>query len=719
MIGVWLAAHALAAPVQIRVVEREDGDPISGARVRVADAEPVVTSADGRATVSVAGAGPWVLVAEAEGRTSVTIEVVSTSRVVRIWMPRGEAALEVVVEGLKRTPHPTRHAVDGEQAMETPGTLDDAIRLASSLPGVTVQREYSPTSGDLSVRGSQRGDSRYYLDGIEIPYLYHFNQYASVFPASQVGVLELFPSTFGAQYGDAVGAIVEARSRQERPNALHGGAHINFVMAGGDVRAPLGDKWWLSASGRRSYQDLAGEQTEQFTAWPTFYDFVARAERTTDTSRLGVFAVGAADAYTRATGELDVLDPFEATVTPSLQYSEGFQVGGVRAEWAQPRFQGRSVAAVVRHRRRGILADLGSEDLQTVTLSSRTDASARTEGGSGIDAGYEINVERTSLTVAAAGPAGIRVAEEAPALARGANVDDARTRARGGIYGTGHLAAGPLQLMPGVRIGGDTAGGGLQLEPRAAVRLELSDDSMLKLGGGRYTQRPDTEHLFEGTGSPDLPTTTSWQVSAGWEQAIAGRFEVGLDAYYKTLTNPLLFPIDGPALSVPRGHATGVELLTRYRLRELFFLWGWIAVQRTRLTDADGIRFAADGDQLLSGGLVASWDVGRWNFGARYRYATGLPFTPIDGSLYDAGRDDWVALPGRINTARMPTYHKVDVRAAYTWELRGWSLSAVAEIWYVPPSANQLYPTWNYDFTEQGWVVGPGVLPLLGLRARF
>ena len=31
----------------------------------------------------------------------------------------------------------------------------------------------------------------------------------------------------------------------------------------------------------------------------------------------------------------------------------------------------------------------------------------------------------------------------------------------------------------------------------------------------------------------------------------------------------------------------------------------------------------------------------------------------------------------------------------------------------------QLYPTWNYDYREQGWVVGPSVLPLLSARATF
>lgn len=714
----WIYGVAAAAPLDVRVLEREDGDPIGGARIRVLD-EVVSTDPSGRATLQLPGSGPWILTVEADERLSTTVELQPPLRgTVRIWLDQGQAALEVVVEGLKQTADPTRHVVDGEQAMETPGTLDDAIRLVQSLPGVTVQREYSPTSGDLSVRGSQPGDSRYYLDGIEIPYLYHFNQYASVFPASQIGTLELFPSAFSARYGDAVGAIVEARSRLEVPDAVHGSAHLNFVMAGGDVRAPVGRGWWLSASGRRSYQDLAGEQTAQYTVWPRFHDFVLRAERGDASDGLGIFVVGAGDGYTRATGELDVLDPFEATTTPSLAYAEGYQVGGVRRQWSSASLQGRAVAAVVHHRRSGQLADLGSEQLDTTTLSSRTDLTWRSSESLGLDLGYELNLSHTALEVASAGDAGVRVAEEAPALARGLDVDDRLLRGRGGLYTTLLADAGDVRLMPGLRLASDTTDPRPQLEPRAALRWRASDVTMLKIGGGRYTQRPDTEHLL-GSGAPDLPTTRSWQLTGGVEQAVAGRLELGLDGYVKALSDPLLFPIDAPATAVPRGQAAGVELLTRYRLRERFFLWGWIAVQRTLLFDDAGDRIFADGDQLLSGGFVLSWDVGQLNLGGRYRYASGLPFTPLDGSIYDAGRDAWIPIPGGLNTARFPNYHKIDVRAAYTWELRGWTLSAMLELWYVPPTATQLYPTWNYDYTEQGWVIGPGVLPLLGVRARF
>lgn len=714
----WLCGVVSAASVDVRVLEREDGDPIEGARIGLLDTT-VRTDPDGWATLELPEPGPWILTVEASERRSTTVELEAPVReTVKIWLEQGQAELEVVVEGLKRTADPTRHVVDGEQAMETPGTLDDAIRLVQSLPGVTVQREYSPTSGDLSVRGSQPGDSRYYLDGIEIPYLYHFNQYASVFPASQIGTLELFPSTFSARYGDAVGAVVEARSKLEVPDAVHGSAHLNFVMAGGDVRAPVGRGWWLSASGRRSYQDLAGEQTAQYTVWPRFHDFVLRAERGDPSDSLGIFAVGAGDGYTRATGELDILDPFEATTTPSLAYAEGYQVGGIRRQWVGPSLRGRVVAAVVHHHRSGQLADLGGEQLTATTLSSRTDLTWRSSEAIGLDLGYELNVSETALQVDAAGDAGVRVAEEAPALARGLDIDDRLLRGRGGLYSTLLADVGDVRLMPGLRLASDTTKLQPQLEPRASLRWRAGDATMLKLGGGRYTQRPDTEYLL-GANAPQLPTTRSWQLSGGLEQAIAGRLELGLDAYVKALTDPLLFPIDAPATAVPRGRANGVELLTRYRLRERFFLWGWIAVQRTLLFDDDGTRLFADGDQLLSGGLVLSWDVGRFNLGGRYRYASGLPFTPLDGSLYDAGRDAWIPIPGPFNSARFPNYHKLDVRAAYTWELRGWTLTAMLELWYVPPSATQLYPTWNYDYTEQGWVVGPGILPLLGVRARF
>ncbi len=721
---IWaLSAVCWAAEVRVTVRQRDDGDPVVGATVSDPSnegvADPAVTDRRGRVTVDLPDDVSTVTVeapgfAPAEGS-------IEEGRA-RVWLDRVPGDFEIVVEGLKPTSHATRHVVDGEQAMETPGTLDDAIRLVQSLPGVTVQREYSPTSGDLSVRGSSPGDSRYYLDGIEIPYLYHFNQYASVFPASQIDTLELFPSTFSSQYGDAVGGVVEARSKLTPPHSVHGSAHINFVMAGGDVRAPLSKRWWVSASGRRSYQDLAGEQTAQFTVWPTFHDFVVRAEHVEPNGGTGIFAFGAGDAYTRAVGELDLLDPVEADRTPSLAYAQNYEGVGVRHDWSGSGASGgRVVAAFVHHRRRGALQPTtGSEDLETQSLRTRFDASHDPETWFQLDGGWEGLLDFTTLTVTpAAGDDGIRVSEESPALARGLAVDDRLVRARGGLYGTAHLAAGPVRFMPGLRLSADTTAPELRPDPRLAVRWRAGEQTVLKLSGGRYTQRPATELQFEAISPQALPTTSSWQAGAGWEQTVSNRLELGLESYVKEASDPVFVPIDGPPEAFERGRAGGVELLTRYRMRDLFFLSGWVAVQRTLLTDPQGEVQPADGDQLLSGGIVASWDIGQTNLGFRYRLASGLPFTPIDGSIYDGASDRWIPVPGTANSDRLPTYHKVDARVAHELQFRGWDLTLSAEVWIVPRSSSQLYPIWNFDYREQDWVLGPTLLPLLGARARF
>ena len=719
----WWLPLAAAAPVTV-VVQDSEGRPAPAAEVRADGALLGTTGPRGRAVVDLPE-GTHTLVLDAPDYRPVLVEVdVPRRRPVRVALAASDADLEIVVEGRRVTPHASRHAVDAEQAMETPGTLDDAVRLVQALPGVTVQREYSPTSGDLSVRGSSPGDSRYFLDGIEIPYLYHFNQYASVFPTSQIGTLELLPSTFGASYGDAVGAVVDARSRLEVPQRPRGSAHLNFVMAGGDVRAPLsvGDDLWVSVSGRRSYQDLAGEQTTQYPVWPVFHDYVVRVEQGDERQGTGAFVMSAGDSYQRAVAELDVVSDLEAEQSATLAYREGFDIYGVHHRFHGDATWGRVVGAVVRHHRSGSLSDRGAEDLTAWTGVLRADLGGRGHELVGWDAGVELRASDTTLSVTPGGPDAVRVAEEVPALARGQATEAVLLRRQLGLYGGLRLGPSDLVIMPGLRVEGDdavvSAVDRWQVGPRVSARWSPLEGTALRLAGGRYTQRPDSEFLVPGAGDPALPTTTSWQVAGGWDQTVAGRLQLAFDAYLKREAAPLFTPIDAPARAGAAGEARGVELSTRYRLRERLFLWGWVAVQRTEVL-LDGLVTPADGDQRVSGGIVASWDVGRTNLGARYRLATGLPFTQLEGSLYDAGTDRWLAQPGPPNGARLPTYHKVDLRLAYTWQLPGWSLTASAEVWLVPRTSAQLYPRWNYDYSQQDWVVGPTVLPLLGLRARF
>lgn len=713
----WLAlAHA--APVELRVRSFGSGDPVRTFTVdgveHTTDRGNLTLDVESSRTLHIGGSGFL--------ETTVEVEI-PQSRPVRVWLRPGRPPLEIVVESTGSSPEVSKHAVDAEVMYETPGNREDAVRLVQSLPGVAVQREYSPNAGTLIVRGSAPQDSRYYLDGIEIPYLYHYNQYASVFPASQLSQLELHSSTFGSRYGNSVGAIVEATSDRARPDAVHGSAFLNFVVVGGQLSTPLfpkrKSKWWASVSARRSYQDLVSQQSNQFVLWPVFGDYAVRLENGDENGGTGVFFWGASDRYARAAAEVDLLDPVEADTTTTLDYRRNFQVFGARHHWTGSDDWGRAVVAVIRDRIDGTLEEDGSQTSSSWSLNSRFDASHRFKPNLGWDLGYELRLEQLDLKVADPGYQKVLVAQELPALARGVEVDEGQARLRGGIYGTAHFGNRTFQVMPGLRIGFDSLGTVATVDPRLTLRLRASDDTAFRLAGGHYSQRPKTEHLFAGTGDPTLPTTRSWQVAGGIEQTIAGRLSLNAEGYYKQLDHLLVYPVDEVARVGGAGAAFGAELTARYRVRDRFFMHGWAAYSRS-FVGLGSERLPSAGDQPLNLGLITSWDPTRHlNLAARYRLGSGLPYTSFEGSTFDASRDDWIPQTGDLNAARYPLYQKVDLRVAWTQTFRRVQVTASLELWYVPKKSTQLYPAFNYDYSESTWVRGPTLFPLGGIRAKW
>lgn len=721
MIGLLLLGLASAAPVTGRVVERGGSSPVAGVEVRV-DGRPDVaarSSEDGSFTLNLPPDLDAVLTVSDPGYLPLQQTVRPPQTDLRLRLDPVPAGEQIVVESFRATAHPTVHRLDAEQAYKTPGTQDDVVRLVQALPGVAVQREFSPTSGDISVRGSAPGDNRVYLDGVEIPYLYHFNQYASVFPTTWLRGLELYPSTFGAKYGDAVGAVIEAESRLDPPTSVEGQLTFNTVIAGADVRAPVGRGWWVAAAARRSYQDLYSGSTAQYTVWPVFHDLALRVERGDADRGTGLFFVRAGDSWDRAVANLDLLDPVQAEESPSLRYRRRFHVLGLRHRWKGDRAQGRLVVGLVHDDLSGRISTGGAQEQRGLTLSSRLDAEGRIgDGENRWYAGWELRSGLHDVRVDPAGDTGL-LATEAPALGRRLAADARLPRAQVGVYAQAMLRAGPVRILPGARVGLDSLTGAVLPAPRLAARWRVGPSTALKIAGGHYRQTPQVLDLVPGIGDPDLPITRSWQASAGWEQTIAQRLELNLDAYVRDLRDAQVFRPDARPEIADRGRALGAELVTRYRLRDRFFLWGWVGLSSARVLRPDGWHPTAY-DQPINLGFVSSWDLdARWNVSLRWRYGSGLPWTPVQGSVYDASDDLWRPVLSRPNSARMPAYTKLDVGVKRSFVFDRWTLDLRAELWVVPPSSNVLYPTYSDDWTEQGWVRGIPLLPLLGARATF
>ena len=69
-----------------------------------------------------------------------------------------------------------------------------------------------------------------------------------------------------------------------------------------------------------------------------------------------------------------------------------------------------------------------------------------------------------------------------------------------------------------------------------------------------------------------------------------------------------------------------------------------------------------------------------WEVGARFQYSTGRPQTPFTGSVYNSDTDSYEGIPGESNSARVPPYHRLDLRVDRNWIFDTWILSAYFEI---------------------------------------
>jgi len=309
-----------------------------------------VTDKDGGFSISVPSNVPIGLNITSPGFSPETLIVPpEASEKLLIWLePVAPEAVIITADGAERE-HVYATTLPRQMVEQTPGTYNDAVRLVQSMPGVVQTAEYSPKAGFIAVRGTGPGDNRFFLDGIDIPYLFHFQQYASVVPTSLLEEITLYPSTFRPSWGNALGAIVDARTRDFRPEVLGADVNVNLIMAGGSVEAPVGDYGTFAAGGRRSYFDNLSAGSAEYTVWPIFWDYHVRYDHRLETGRrLGLFAYGAGDAYERFA--LDRRDP-DPVVEPNqelITVGQRFHALGARCSlgFGQP-YTSESVVALV------------------------------------------------------------------------------------------------------------------------------------------------------------------------------------------------------------------------------------------------------------------------------------------------------------------------------------------------------------------------------------
>ena len=295
-------------------------------------------------------------------------------------------------------------------------------------------------------------------------------------------------------------------------------------------------------------------------------------------------------------------------------------------------------------------------------------------------------------------------------------------------------------------------GEGWMISPRASAAWTFLPESVLKASWGIYYFPPfNILATDEDWGNPDLRPQKAYHHVLGFEQGITEHGMLRLEAFYiqfddlqfqnfelpdQSLATLVSYAVDQPPTAnldwrnSGYGKSYGIEVFAQ---KKLSGKWdGWLAYTLMEVLYNDGMGqvgwFHPFQDQRHTLNLVGNYRPwSNWTFSGTFGLFSGKPYTPVEdwnkqysGSLFQY----WSPVQGKINSKRLPVYHKLDVRAERSWDLsERVELAAYLEIYNVYNQAN----VFSYWYAEEQGINRPvrrtihdlPILPFLGVKASF
>lgn len=659
------ATRAEAAPRQTITGTVIDGAglPIEGAIVVGVD-ESATTAADGTFTVSLA-ADETELVVTAPGYSTRIIKLRDRKNLrVELSAASGAEVIDVTGKAPER-PAPKTYKLSSADLRLLPGTANDALRAAQALPGV-ARLPYS--FGGIVLRGTSPRDNAVYVDGIEVPFAFHFGGVTSFYPSMMLSGLTVSNGGLDAAYGRAQGGMVSLTTREPRTDKWRTTGNIGLLDAGAMTEGPVKGGGVILGV-RRSYFDVVaaplapddiplpsyldaqvkmsfGDPTKRGRITPMLFLSLDQVSSTTpdmsdgteDESDLRAFFVRIAAPYKRQWRRLGM------TITPWLgtnQLNFHSRTNGVHESFERPSYT------------TGVRTDL-TRDMSWGELRGGIDFEGghlgRYQAGFG-HKGDKVHLENGETTV---------------------DWLDAAFWAESRVALTERLG-----LRPGVRLDHYDLTGEWVFDPRLSLTTRLTDALTLRQTVGRYHQPPTPGDVDINGGNPRLESSYYDAASVGIDGELGYGFAAALTGYYgygqrigvKALPDdPNFAGLGGlgPTFelllekqlglsfyreNLGRARNAGAEVLLRYTSERWFGLVAYTlaTAERTddpRVGDLGWRPFELDQRHNLN--VAASVALGKWRLGSRVHYTTGMPIAaPLSGQL--------------------PDFFQLDVRADRKW----------------------------------------------------
>ena len=631
-----------------------------------------------------------------------------------------------------------------EEIRRTPGAGGDVSRILSGLPAIA---NVDDMRNSLVVRGGSPIENSFFVDNVEIPNINHFPTQGS--SGGPIGLLNVdfindvtfYAGGFSAAYGDRLSSVMDISFREGNREAVDTQLDLNFAGAGFVSEGPLGGRkgsWLVSA--RRSYLDFLINnffQDEAGAALPTYSDY--QAKLVYDLSpKHRITALGILGTDKSVIEQDDALEEQENVFGDWRNTTNTVGVNW-RALWGTKGFSNTAVSHTFTRYRVGVSetttgdAIFDNRSLEQV-FRLRNVNYYRVNPAHRFEFGVEAKLFSAAYDNAYAAytdPLG----QPTPAL----HVDDTITTARlGGFVSYIWRPVARLTLTHGFRLDHDAYTANTHVSPRYAVAYQLTSRTTLNAAAGLYYQHLPLVLLAQQDANKDLKDPSASHLVVGVQHLLNDNTRLTMEVYNKAYhhfpldpSQPSLFIIDqlyyqaNTFLSherltdTGRADTRGVEVMIQKKLaRKLYGLLSG-AYFRSRYRDHDGQwrRRVFDNRYLFTveGGYKPSH---KQEFSLRWIYAGGAPYTPFDVAASEAlGQGVFDA--GRVNAARLPAYHSLNLRYDRRFHFKRSTLIAYLSLWNAYGRRNVATYTWNEIDNAPRAVEQWSTLPIFGLEFEF
>lgn len=730
------SAETSALIVRGKVLEEGTRKPLEGMTVYITERDMVsaVSDRDGRFALEVDSPGAFTVIAAAIGYekskpVAVYLSEAGKSEELVLFIKPLYSLGEVLVQAERNKDKTAKTIVTGDELASMAGSAGNPMRALQALPGVTTANDRRSAP---ALRGSAPYNNAYYIDFMPVGYLGHALGLDSVINGGLIKDVNIFTSSCGPGF-NATGGVVDMQLRDPRKDRMGGMIDINILRASALLEGPTTGNQSFFFGARRSYLDLiipkedfGGEPGVEFRKVPRYYDFQGKyVWKLSDDHSLTISMSGAEDSmkltYTADSnpaqrepilaGDSDFeksYRTFGAVLFSRISDGMNNKLGISRFDSNQTQ-QWTQLGHSIIYRESFIIRDqlnMAASENHDLFLGIEYDFAT-----------FHIDFDTAKI-----------VASEwilPPDFTSAERITlDKKPAVNTGILGLKDRwkMSEPITVVIGAQASFDDYLNKRIVEPKLSAEYDVQKDTLVTAAWGRYHQYPDFSMIVDGLGNPRLGYEKTDQSDLGIERKLTNGWTVKLEEYYKKMYD-LAVPSDPENfINGGSGKAYGTELSIKKQDRSVNW-GGWLSVaysRSVRHNDVTGESFPSTYDQPLIINIVYSWKISpRWTFGARWRYQSGAPFTPVIGTYTD-GTGRIRPVYGSLNSDRLPDYNRLDLKiSSEKWRSDRQKLSWYVDIINASNRKNIAGYSYNKDFTSRTPITDLSFLPVLGMELAF